>query len=314
VGEAEALSSEPSYLRLHESGELARRVESAVEMLADCQACPRQCRVNRLQGEIGFCGVGRLALVGSAGPHFGEERPLVGSGGSGTVFFADCNLGCVFCQNAELSHGRAGRQVSAGELANIMLGLQRRGCHNINFVTPTHVVPQILEALGPAIEGGLAVPLVYNCGGYEALRALCLLDGVIDIYMPDAKYASGEVAQRLSCAPDYPERMREALTEMHRQVGELQMDKQGLATRGLLVRHLVLPGGQAGTAEIMAFLASLSRDTYVNVMAQYRPLHEAGRFPPLDRHLTRPEYAQAVQEALDAGLHRLDERPLRGLL
>jgi len=303
----------PAYLDLHRKGELARRAETAREMLGDCRVCPRNCRVNRLEEEIGFCGVGRRALVGSAGPHMGEERPLVGSGGSGTVFFAGCNLGCVFCQNAELSHGRGGGQVTARELADTMLALQQRGCHNINFVTPSHVMPQILEALVPAIDGGLRLPLVYNCGGYESVETLRLLDGVVDIYMPDAKYADTEVADRLSCAPDYPERMREALAEMHRQVGDLQMDERGIATRGLLVRHLVLPEGQAGTAEVMEFIASLSRDTYVNVMAQYRPCYRAGEFPPLDRHPTREEYREAVEQTLAAGLHRLDERPLRGL-
>ncbi len=300
------MAAPASYLKLHESGELARRAAMARAMLEQCRICPRECGVNRLTGETGFCGTGERPLVGSAGPHMGEERPLVGRGGSGTVFFAGCNLGCVFCQNAELSHGLAGRQVSAGELANTMVALQERGCHNINFVTPTHVVPQILEALGPAIEAGLSVPLVYNCGGYESVATLRLLDGVVDIYMPDAKYADGEVAGRLSCADDYPERMREALTEMHRQVGDLVIDERGLATRGLLVRHLVLPDDQAGTAEVMAFVASLSRDTYVNVMAQYRPCHRAGAYPPVDRHPTRDEYAAAIASAQEAGLHRLD--------
>jgi len=203
--------------------------------------------------------------------------------------------------------------VSVAELANIMLGLQRRGCHNINFVTPSHVVPQILEALGPAVEGGLRLPLVYNCGGYEFVETLRLLDGVVDIYMPDAKYADGAVAGRLSCAADYPERMRAALAEMHRQVGDLQMDERGIATRGLLVRHLVLPDGLAGTGEVMAFIASLSRDTYVNVMAQYHAGFRADEYPPLGRRLAVAEYREAVQETMAAGLHRLDERPLRVL-
>ncbi len=304
------MADAPGYVRLHESGELARRAARAREALAECRMCPRECGVNRLAGETGFCGVGAEALVGSAGPHFGEERPLVGRGGSGTVFFAGCNLGCVFCQNAELSHERDGRQVSAGELANMMLGLQERGCPNINFVTPTHVTAQILEALGPAVERGLRVPLVYNCGGYESRETLRMLDGVIDIYMPDAKYADGAVSERLSGATDYPETMREALTEMHRQVGDLLIDKRGLASRGMLVRHLVLPGGLAGTAEIMDFLASLSRDTYVNVMAQYRPCYRAAQYPPLDRSPTSAEYREAVQAALAVGLHRLDERPV----
>ncbi|MGC9319355.1 MAG: radical SAM protein [Armatimonadota bacterium] len=303
----------PAYLSLHESGELQRRAETARELLGDCTICPRECHVDRLHGVTGYCGVGRQALFSSAAPHFGEERPLVGAGGSGTIFFAGCSLGCVFCQNYEISHDRRGQEVSSDELANIMIGLQRRGCHNINFVTPTHVVPQILEALGRAIDQGLSLPLVYNCGGYESLSTLRLLDGVVDIYMPDAKYADPEVAERFSGAPDYPRVMRAALAEMHRQVGDLEIDEDGLACRGLLVRHLVLPEGLAGTAEIMQFLASLSEDTYVNVMAQYRPCYRAGEFPPLTRHITREEYREAVQAAYDAGLRRLDERPLRFL-
>ncbi len=300
----------PSYLRLHESGELDRRAELAREILRDCTVCPRECRVDRIREEAGcICGGGERALVCSAAPHFGEERPLVGSGGSGTIFFAGCNLGCVFCQNYEISHGREGREVSAADLANIMTGLQRRGCHNINFVSPSHFVPQILAALGPAIEDGLSVPLVYNTGGYDSLKTLRLLDGVVDIYMPDAKYADEEVAERLSGAADYPRIMRAAITEMHRQVGDLQINEDGVATRGLLVRHLVMPNGLAGTPEIMRFLASLSEDTYVNVMAQYRPCYRAHEYPELSRRITSEEHEQAVQAALDAGLHRLDNRP-----
>lgn len=300
----------PSYLDLHESGELQRRADVARKLLAECTVCPRECRVDRIREERNcFCGGRERALVCSAAPHFGEERPLVGSGGSGTIFFAGCNLGCVFCQNYEISHGREGREVSAAQLANMMVGLQRRGCHNINFVSPSHFVPQILEALGPAIEGGLNVPLVYNTGGYDALETLRLLDGVIDIYMPDAKYADPAVAKRLSGAEDYPRVMRAAITEMHRQVGDLQIGDDGVARRGLLVRHLVMPGGLAGTPEIMQLLASLSEDTYVNVMAQYRPCYRAHEYPEIARRITRREYQEAVQAALEAGLHRLDERP-----
>jgi putative pyruvate formate lyase activating enzyme len=304
---------QPCYLALHESGELARRVSAARELLASCRLCPRECGVDRLEGDKGFCGGGTEALVGSVNAHFGEERPLVGTGGSGTIFLAGCNLGCLFCQNYELSHLGMGREVGPDELANMMLRLQRGGCHNINFVTPTHFMPQILEALGPAIEGGLRLPIVYNCGGYESLAALELLDGVVDIYMPDAKYADSEAAERLSRAPDYPERMRAAIAEMHRQVGDLVINERGLAQRGLLVRHLVLPEDLAATAEVMAFLASLSTDTYVNVMAQYRPCFRAGEHPPMDRRITMKEYREAVREALAAGLHRLDERPLAWL-
>ncbi len=299
----------PSYLALHESGELARRAERARELLEPCVVCPRECRAARLSGAACFCGGGERAMVCSAGPHFGEERPLVGTGGSGTIFLAGCNLGCIFCQNYEISHLRQGVEVGADELANTMVRLQARGCHNINFVTPTHYVPQILAALVIAAEAGLRVPLVYNTGGYDALQTLRLLDGVFDIYMPDAKYADGEVAARLSGAPDYPEVMRAALTEMHAQVGDLYIGPDGLARRGLLVRHLVLPDGLAGTSEIMRFLASLSRDTYVNVMAQYRPCYQAHEHSELCRSITADEYRAAVQAALDAGLHRLDDRP-----
>lgn len=303
------MAHRPSYIALHESGKLQQRADRALELLRECSVCPRECGADRTEHTECFCGGGEQALVCSAAPHFGEERPLVGSGGSGTIFFAGCNLGCVFCQNNEISHGREGREVSAAELANTMTGLQRRGCHNINFVSPSHVVPQILAALGRAVEQGLSVPLVYNTGGYDSPKTLRLLDGVIDIYMPDAKYADAEVAKRLSGAADYPRVMRAALTEMHRQVGDLQIDDRGIATRGLLVRHLVMPNGLAGTTEIMRFLASLSEDTYVNVMAQYRPCYRAHEYPELSRRITGEEYREAVQAALDAGLHRLDQRP-----
>jgi len=304
----------PAYLRLYASGELAQRRDKALQMLAACRLCPRECGVDRLSGETGFCRSGRQAQVSSYNPHFGEEQPLVGSGGSGTVFLTNCNLRCIFCQNYDISHLGHGREVSAQQLADMMLELQHIGCHNINFVTPTHFMPQILEALVIAADAGLNVPLVYNCGGYESLEALRVLDGIIDIYMPDAKYGDGQVAQRLSAAPDYPLRMQAAIREMHRQVGDLQIDDRGLAERGLLVRHLVLPAGLAGTADIMRFLASLSPETYVNVMAQYRPCYQAHQDEQIDRRITTEEYRQAVQAAYEAGLPRLDERPLAILL
>lgn len=300
----------PAYLDLHESGELRQRALQALELLEECTVCPRECSANRTQQQDCYCGGGEHALICSASPHFGEERPLVGRGGSGTIFFSGCNLGCVFCQNYEISHLREGREVKATELANTMLGLQSRGCHNINLVSPSHYVPQILDALTLAVERGLRLPLVYNTGGYDSLSTLRLLEGVIDIYMPDAKYADSEVAGRLSAAPDYPQVMQQAIAEMHRQVGDLQIDDDGVARRGLLVRHLVLPEGMAGTAEVMQFLAGLSTNTYVNVMAQYRPCHEAFDDPRISRRITREEYRDAVQVTLDAGLHRLDERPL----
>ncbi len=300
---------QPAYRLLGEE-ELTARRDQALAILSECRLCPRECGVNRAEGETGFCDSGREALVASHGKHFGEERPLVGYGGSGTIFFANCNLGCIFCQNYDISHLGHGQPVGPERLADMMIDLQRRGVHNINLVTPTHFLPQIIEALLIAARRGLEVPLVYNCGGYESVAALKLLDGIVDIYMPDAKYSDGEVAQQLSRAPDYPERMQSAIAEMHRQVGDLQINDDGIAQRGLLVRHLVLPNNLAGSAKIMRFLADLSLNTYVNVMAQYRPCYRAREIEQINRRPTVEEYRQAVQAALDAGLHRLDERPL----
>jgi len=262
--------------------------------------------VNRLAGEKGTCRVGRQAMVSSFGPHFGEESPLVGYYGSGTIFLTYCNLRCVFCQNYDISHLGHGHPVAPEQLANMMLALQARGCHNINFVTPTHVVPQLLEAIVLAAERDLNVPLVYNCGGYESVETLRLLDGVFDIYMPDFKYTEATVAKRLSGAEDYPLIVKAALKEMHRQVGDLVVDERGIALRGMIVRHLVLPNNLAGTEEAMRFLAEeLSPHTYVNVMAQYRPCYRALEFPEIARRPAREEFRAAVQAALNAGLHRL---------
>ncbi len=296
----------PAYLELHRSGELERRAKAAEALLEACRVCPRECLAQRLQGETGICGVGDQAMVASYGPHFGEERPLVGSGGSGTIFLAHCNLCCVFCQNFEISHQDGGRIVSARELAGMMLDLQRMGCHNINFVTPTHQVPQILRALPIAVDGGLRVPLVYNCGGYESLETLRLLDGAFDIYMPDFKYADAGVAKRYSKVESYPEVAKAAFREMHRQVGDLTMDGRGIARRGLLVRHLVLPNDLAGTGEVVRFLADLSKDTYVNIMDQYKPCYRAHESPPLPRRPPRAEFEEALRLAREAGLHRFD--------
>ena len=298
----------PSYLGLIESGEFASRVAALRDLLAPCRLCPRECAVDRLRGELGFCRSGATAMVSSHGPHFGEERPLVGAGGSGTIFLTNCNLRCVFCQNAEISQLGHGREVPADTLARMMLELQAMGCHNINFVTPTHYAPQLVEGIGVAAEKGLCAPIVWNCGGYETVEVLRLLEGIVDIYMPDAKYADAGPAGDLSAAPDYPERMTAALREMHRQVGDLELDARGVARRGLLVRHLVLPNGLAGTARVMQLIAGLSRDTYVNVMAQYRPCFHALRHDGIARRPTREEHDAAVQAARDAGLHRLDER------
>jgi len=255
------------------------------------------------------CRTGKLASVSSYNPHFGEESPLVGSGGSGTIFFAWCNLKCQYCQNAEISQLGHGREVEPQQLAAMMLHLQEMGCHNINFVSPTHVVPQILAGVLIAAEAGLRVPLVYNTGGYDSLETLQLLDSVFDIYMPDMKYADEPTGRRLSKVKDYPAINRAAVAEMHRQVGDLQIDERGIAQRGLLVRHLVLPAGLAGTAETVRFLArEVSTDTYLNIMDQYRPCYKANEFAELRRGITSTEYAEAVRLAREVGLRRLDQR------
>jgi putative pyruvate formate lyase activating enzyme len=303
---------ESSYRKLHREGELENRIQTARERLVDCTLCPRQCHVDRTAGEIGFCGAGRKARVASYNLHFGEEEPLVGSGGSGTVFFAQCNLACEFCQNWDISHeGEGATEVAPNQLAYIMNQLQEQGAHNINFVTPSHVVPQILEALPEAIENGLTAPLVYNSSGYDSVETLKLLDGVVDIYMPDAKFMDENYARRFCRAADYPERAKAAIGEMHRQVGDLVLNEDGVAVRGLLVRHLVMPEDTSGTGDWMEFLASLSTNTYVNVMDQYRPMGNAGKFQEISRSLTPEEYAAAKRAARDAGITRLDERASR---
>ena len=299
----------PGYFLLHETGELQVRVDKARKLLSPCIVCPRQCNVDRLAEEKGVCGTGSKAVVSSYTPHFGEESPLVGTGGSGTIFITNCNLLCVFCQNFDISHLGQGTETSDGQLAAMMVSLQRQGCHNINFVTPSHVVPQILAALPEAIDRGLTVPLVYNSSGYDSVETLKLADGVFDIYMPDFKFWDGESARRYAKAPDYPEKARAALKEMHRQVGDLALDEEGIAVRGLLVRHLVMPGAREETREIMHFLADeISRQTYVNVMDQYRPCGRAAQFPPIDRRPTHAEFQDAMDAAKEAGLRRLDER------
>ncbi|MBE9566398.1 MAG: radical SAM protein [Proteobacteria bacterium] len=297
----------PAYL-LMGPDELAARAAALRQIMRDCRLCPRECRVDRLAGETGACAVGAEPMVSSYGPHFGEEAPLVAGHGSGTIFLTHCNLKCLFCQNYDISHLGHGTTLTVEDLADTMLDLQRRGCHNINWVTPTHQVPMLVEAARLAAEKGLYLPIVYNCGGYESLEVLRLLDGIVDIYMPDAKYGDNETGLKLSSVPDYWDRNREALTEMHRQVGDLVLDDDGVAARGLLVRHLVLPNDLARTKPVTEFIASLSRDTYINVMAQYRPAHRAREVPELARPITTTEFHQAVQTAFDAGLRRLDQR------
>lgn len=302
---------EPAYLNLLRTGELQQRVDQAQAHLALCDLCAWECRLDRTAGKLGVCRTGTQARLASYGAHHGEERPLSGWRGSGTIFFARCNLRCQYCQNSDISQADEGELVGAAGLARVMLDLQQRGCHNINLVSPSHVVAQILAALLIAAQAGLRLPLVYNTGGYDSPAALALLDGVIDIYMPDMKYASEPIARHYSKIPRYPQVNQAAVLEMHRQVGDLQINEAGLATRGLLVRHLVLPNGLAGTAEIVHFLAQeISPHTCVNIMDQYRPCWNVrqypNQFPKLNRALKPAEYQAAVHLAQAAGLHRLD--------
>jgi len=302
---------QPAYLRLYESGELKRRVGRALYLLESCTACPRNCRVNRLEGKFAVCRTGRYAVVSSYNAHHGEEECLRGWRGSGTIFFSGCNLRCVFCQNFDISWQLRGTPTPPERLARMMLELQSDGCHNINFVTPEHVVPQIIEALPLAIERGLRLPIVYNTSAYDSMESLELLDGIVDIYMPDFKYWDSEMARKYSKAPDYPEVARYTIKEMYRQVGDLVMDEHGLATRGLLLRHLVMPNDIAGTREVMRWIArELSPTTYVNVMVQYYPAGKVSRseYAEINRRILPGEFARALDEAHRAGLDRLDSR------
>ncbi len=298
----------PAYLALVHSGELARRVEDAYRHMEDCDLCARYCRVNRrLTLEGVACRTGEKAVVNSCGAHHGEEAPLSGWAGSGTIFFSWCNLRCVFCQNWEISQRGIGREVEPKELADMMLELQAQGCHNINLVSPSHVVAQILAGVLIAARAGLRLPLVYNTGGFDSPEALALLDGVIDIYMPDMKYADSATAHRYSHVRGYWEVNQAAVLEMHRQVGELVLDDRGIAQRGLLVRHLVLPGDLANTDQVLAFIAEkISPATYINLMDQYFPCYRAYDHPPLDRPITIDEYGSALELAARHGLSRLD--------
>ena len=300
---------EAAYIRTYKQGSFSEKINKARKILESCTLCPRSCRVNRFEGEKGVCRAGHLPEVSSYSPHFGEEKPLVGLHGSGTIFLTHCNLRCDFCQNYSISHLGEGQEVSINRMARMMIELQRMGCHNINFVTPTHFVPQILEALPLAVETGLNVPLVYNTSGYDSVETLKLLDGIIDIYMPDFKFATSQPAKEYCNAEDYPQAAREAFREMHRQVGDLVLDERGIALRGLLVRHLVLPDGLAGTREVMHFLATeISKNTYINVMDQYYPCGKADRRSPLGRRITGEEYEEALEAARSEGLTRLDKR------
>jgi putative pyruvate formate lyase activating enzyme len=300
-------SQAPVYLKTYREGLLEEKIVKAQRLLESCSVCPRDCKINRIEGERGFCRAGFLPKVSSSSPHFGEEQPLVGFHGSGTIFFTHCNLGCLYCQNYSISHLDEGEEKSIEQLSRMMVAMQSLGCHNINFVSPTHYVPQILAALPNAITLGLSVPLVYNTGGYDAVETLKLLDGVFDIYMPDFKYSTDEVAEEYSHARDYPLVAKKAIKEMFRQVGDLVLDDKGIALRGLLIRHLVLPSGLAGTQDVMRFLSQdISKNTYVNIMAQYYPCGDVPPGSPLYRRISKLEYLKAVEIAKKEGITRLD--------
>ena len=281
---------------------MVSKVKQAYNLMESCRLCPRRCKVDRMKGQVGFCKAGLAPMVSSFHAHFGEEPPISGARGSGTIFFTNCSLKCVYCQNYPISHLAEGREVSVKALAGMMMELQTKACHNINFVTPTHYMPQILEAVFLARESGLSIPLVYNCGGYESLEALEILDGIIDIYMPDMKYSNSAVSKKYSSAPDYFEVSKKAVKEMHAQVGDLKIEK-GIAKKGLLIRHLVLPDDLAGSSAIFDFIVNeLSPHIYVNIMAQYYPCHLAYKFPRLSRRITRREYVDTLNLAKEKGL------------
>lgn len=295
----------PSYIETFEKGVLYERIQILKQFLEECQLCPRRCKVNRIRGQKGYCKAPAELMVSSAFPHFGEEPPLVGKHGSGTIFLTHCNLRCVFCQNYEISHLGHGEKITPKELAEVMLYLQRQGCHNINFVTPTHYVPQIVESLSYAIEMGLNIPLVYNCGGYESLEIVKLLEGIFDIFMPDIKFLNPTYSSLFCEAPNYPQVVKAVVKEMHRQVGDLKLNEEGIAFKGLLIRHLVMPNGMSDTYEVLKFVATeISVHSYINIMAQYRPLYKAHDFPHINRRITPKEYIEAIQLARALGLYR----------
>lgn len=309
----EAAEWQPAYLKLESEGKFSERIEQAYSILENCQLCPRRCGVNRLNGEIGFCRSPEKVVVYSASPHFGEELPLVGRRGSGTIYFSNCNLRCVFCQNWPIAHEGRGHQLSDEGLAEMMIFLQNKGCHNINLVTPTHVMPHILNATRIAMESGLRLPLCYNTSGYELVDIVKMLDGIVDIYLPDMKFMDGAEAEKynLAAAYDYPQKAQESIIEMHRQVGGVLLDEDGIALRGLMIRHLVMPNRVAGTREFVDWVAeNLSKDTYVNIMAQYRVEFRAFEYEQIARAITTEEFVEAIDWAKQAGLNNLDERSL----
>lgn len=295
---------EPAYLKLVNSGEIDNRIETLYSKLEQCDICPRNCGVNRLDGEIGYCHAKDDLVVSSVQPHFWEEAPLVGIGGSGTVFLANCNLRCVYCQNYDISHEGRGKQITEEQLADSLLWLQRIGCHNINLVTPTHYTPHLVKAVAISARKGLSLPVVYNCSGYEDVGTLKLLDGIVDIYMPDIKYGGIESAKLYSDAPDYFEVCKQAVREMHRQVGDLMIERT-IAWHGLLIRHLVLPNNRADSLQVLEFIASeISRESYVNIMLQYRPAYHASEFKEINRSVYIEEYYNVLDMARALGLHR----------
>ena len=297
----------PAYRKTLQTGELEEKSTALVGLLSSCVICPRKCGVDRIAGEVGICGVGERVWVSSYGPHHGEEDPLSGVNGSGTIFFSGCNLNCLYCQNADISQKLTGMEISTRELANLMLELQGMGCHNINLVSPTHVVPQIAEAIYLAAVDGLTLPVVYNSGGYDSLQTLQYLNGIIDIYMPDMKYSDEKVGRDFSDIPSYPAVNQAAVLEMHRQVGNLKISGDGVAERGLLIRHLVLPNGLAGSKQVLRFIAEkISVDTYLNIMDQYRPAYQAYRKIDINRRITRAEYMDIIHYAESLGMTRLD--------
>ena len=300
----------PAYAKLEQEGKFAQRIEEAYSIFENCHLCPRQCGVNRQEGERGFCRAPVRPVIFSSQPHFGEEISLVGKHGSGTIFFSNCNLRCVFCQNWPIAHEGRGKEIEDEDLADLMLYVQGIGCHNINLVTPTHVMPNILNATRIALKKGLRLPLVYNTSGYESLEIVKLLDGIVDIYMPDMKYTDDDQAARYSAgASDYPEETKKAIIEMNRQVGELLIDKRGIALRGLIIRHLVMPNRVAGTEKFVRWVAEkLPKSTYVNIMPQYRVEYKAFEYPEIGRGLTVQEFLEAMDWAEQYGLTNLDPK------
>lgn len=297
--------SYPRYLEAHKSGNLGKVIEKTLSLLERCVICPRRCKVNRLKGELGFCQTGLKPKVCSFMPHRGEEPPISGTRGSGTIFFSNCNMACVYCQNYEFSQLGQGREVDLETLADFMLQLQNMGCHNINLVTPTHVMPQILKSLYLAVEAGLKLPIVYNTGGFELPEIIKLLDGIIDIYLADMRYADAENALKYSSAVDYPQFNQEAVKEMHRQVGRLELDAEGIIKKGLIIRHLVLPNRLSGTEGLMRFISQeLSKDTYISLMSQYAPYFKAQQFKELNRRIIHAEYEEAVDLMHKYGLYK----------